>query len=232
MSRPSELNEPLGQRAADHLAVELGLDKAKTFTAAQYQAFVTGGGRGGDRGSAELVDKSVLILTNTKGRPRVSKVGNKVVKTVLASYGLFVDPSGILESPANGAAATRQVNAVIAPGGYMSKWCKRNGASAALDQLYRSAYSVETVYGFKAQQQTDEAQLAPNDRDGVSVQVGMSMAPPLWIVNFALIYTLNPGLAAAMPAYWAPIPAEVAHGLEVSPHGRVPYRLFAADLPE
>jgi hypothetical protein len=30
--------------------------------------------------------------------------------------------------------------------------------------------------------------------------VGMSMGPALWIVNFALIYTLNPSLAAEMPA--------------------------------
>jgi hypothetical protein len=56
----------------------------------------------------------------------------------------------------------------------------------------------------------------------------MSMAPSIWLVNFALIYTVNPRLAAAMPAAWAPIPPVVARALLASPTGQVPYLRFAA----
>ena len=37
----------------------------------------------------------------------------------------------------------------------------------------------------------------------------MSVLPSLWLVNFCLIYLLDPNLAAAMPAQWAPIPINV-----------------------
>lgn len=46
-------------------------------------------------------------------------------------------------NPANGGAPTRQVNVVLAPGGYLGRWCRANGAMASLAQLYRSAYPVE-----------------------------------------------------------------------------------------
>jgi hypothetical protein len=52
----------------------------------------------------------------------------------------------------------------------------------------------------------------------------MSMAPSIWIVNFALIYTLNPSLAAKMRAWWTPIPANVSLAIASSyPTGQVPY---------
>ena len=54
------------------------------------------------------------------------------------------------------------------------------------------------------------------------------MAPPLWIVNFALLYILKPSLAAAMPAYWAPIPPEVADAVKASPTGQVPFEDYAS----
>ena len=119
---------------------------------------------------------------------------------VLGSYGLMVNTAGMLESPANTDAPTRQVNTVIEPGGYLARWCRQNGAQASLRMLYRSAYTSEVVYGNKAQQQSGVAQLVPNQKGARSSIVGMSMAPSIWIVNFALVYTLNPRLAAKMPA--------------------------------
>jgi hypothetical protein len=64
-----------------------------------------------------LVDASIRILTNTTGRPLYSVVNGVVTPSVLASYGLFVNVNGLLESPANTDAPTRKVNAVITPGG-------------------------------------------------------------------------------------------------------------------
>jgi hypothetical protein len=115
---------------------------------------------------------------------------------------------------------------VIEPGGYLSIWCKSNGAEASLRSLYRSAFTAEAVWGSRAQQQSGVAQLVPN---GFQV-VGMSMAPPLWLVNFALIYTLNPKLAAKMPAHWTPIPADVALAIAESPTGQVPYSEYRSSL--
>ena len=97
--------------------------------------------------------------------------------------------------------------------------------------LYRSAYTSEAAYGNKAQKQSGVAQLAPNQKGARSSIVGMSMAPSLWIVNFALIYTLNPSLAAKMPARWTPIPAKVALAIAESPTGQVPFSEYASSFP-
>ena len=221
------LNHAIGQRMAAEIAKNLGLQRAGTFTRKQYLDFVSGRGVGGDAADARLVDASVRILTNTTGRPLYSVVNGVITSSVLASYGLFVTVHGLLESPANADAPTRKVNAVIAPGGYLGTWCRANGATSALLMLYRSAYTVEAIYGFASQQQSGTAQLVANTRRGVSKEVGMSMAPAIWLTNFALIYTLNPALAADMPARWAPIPAVVANAILASPTGQVPYSEFA-----
>ena len=59
----------------------------------------------------------------------------------------------------------------------------------------------------------------------------MSMAPALWLTNFTLIYTLNPALAAYLPAHWAPIPATVANAILANHIGRVRYSKFACAFP-
>jgi hypothetical protein len=227
---PGQVNRPLGTNAANRIARELGLHKQDVFTAKQYALFISGGGVGGEKGPAKLVDESVRILTNTTGTPLYVKIDGKVTPTVLGSYGLFVNKAGMLESPANIDAPTRQVNFVIAPGWYMPTWMKQNGAGASLKMLYRSAYFSEAVYGDKAQTQSGGAQLAPYQKGSRSSIVGMSMAPPLWIVNFALIYTLNPRLAAKMPARWAPIPANVVLAIAESPSGQVPYSQYESSF--
>ena len=53
------------------------------------------------------------------------------------------------------------------------------------------------------------------------------MGPALWIVNFALIYTLNPSLAADMPAELAPIPAPVVRAIDDG-DGQVAYSTVAS----
>ena len=93
---------------------------------------------------------------------------------------------------------------MIEPGGYLGDWCRANGAEKSLRLLYRSAFTAEAVCGNKAQQVSGAAQLVTNKKRGKATKtVGMSMVPSIWIVNFALIYTLNPSLAAKMPTKWA-----------------------------
>jgi hypothetical protein len=206
------------------------LNKAHAFTEKQYVEFITGRGVCGDSDQAELIDASVSIFTNTVGRPLYSEVNGQVTATVLASYGLFVNEDGALESLANEDAPTRKVNEVLVPGGYVNTWCRANGATKTLEMLYRSAYTVEVVFGNKSQQLGATAALVPNGKGGVDCWVGMSMAPCIWLVNFALVYILNPAVAASMPAAWAPIPSNVADGILASPASQVPYSDYASSL--
>lgn len=229
--RESQINRPLGMRSADRLARELGLNKRDVFTAEQYRLFVSGKGNGGDQADARLVRASIRILTNTTGSPQFVRVNGKLTPVVLGSYGLTVNRAGKLESPANKNAPTRKINTVIAPGGYFPKWCRQNGARASLRMLYRSAYTSEVIYGDKAQQQSGAAQLVPNQKGVRGSIVGMSMAPALWFVNFALMYTVNPQMAARMPAYWTPIPAKVALAIAESRTGRVPFGDYVSSFP-
>ena len=226
----SQVNRPLGSKAADRIARKLGLNKQQVFTAKQYKLFVSGKGVGGDKKDAELVDASVRIFTNTTGRPLYANVNGKVTPTVLSSYGLFVNPAGMLESLANTDAPTRRVNVVLAPGGYLGKWCGQNGAQDSVRMLYKSAYTSEVVYGNKSQQQSGVDQLVPNQKGARSSTVGMSMAPSIWIVNFVAVYTLNPKLAAYMPAWWTPIPANVVQAIKASSNGQVPYSEYESSF--
>ncbi len=225
-----QLHMPLGQREADRIAHRIGLNKAHAFTEEQYIEFITGKGVGGDPDQAKLIDASVRIFTNTVGRPLYSDVNGQITPTVLASYGLFVNEDGMLESLANEDAPTRKVNEALLPGGYVNTWCRKNGATKTLEMLYRSAYTVEVVFGNESQQLGGTAELVPNDKGGVDSWVGMSMAPSIWLVNLALLYILNPSVAASMPAAWAPIPSNVADAILASPTGQVLYSDYASSL--
>ena len=223
---PAQVNSPLGQERADEIASALGLDKSRVFTETQYVQFITGGGIGGDPQWAELVDESVRIFTNTTGRPLFDD-------SVLASYGLFVDDDGMLMSLANDAAPTKQVNPVLVPvRGYLATWCRANGCQDTLRMLYgKSAYPGELFFGLLSQQTSAPLQLVPNHKRGQHTTVGMSMAPSIWIVNFMLLYCLNPAVAAQMPGWWTPIPDEVVRALKKTRSsatpGQVPYSDYA-----
>lgn len=230
ITNTDQLNQPIGRLVADKIARQLGLTEADTFTNQQYLEFITGKGVKGDPAAAKLVDESVRIFTNTTGRPLYSNVNGEIKQSVLASYGLFVNTSGSLESLANLDAPTRKANSIIAPGGYLGTWCRANGATKSLTALYKSAYTLEAVYGNKSQKISSNAQLVANHLGGVSSEVGMSMVPSIWFVNFLLLYLLNPAVAADMPAKWAPIPSTVADAILASPTGQVPYAAYESDL--
>lgn len=240
LTNQRQLNQPIGEVAAERIARGLGLDKSKVFTKEQFIRFVTGTGNEPmppspfDKLCPQLADKSIRILTNTIGNPLIYKDsdGNEIA-TVLASYGLMVNEAGMLQSPANTAAPTRQVNVCLIPGGYLDRWAQANDATASIEMLKNSAYTLELPYGNQSQQQATAAQLVGNQKPARSAVVGMSMPPALWNINFSLIYTLNPKLAANMPARWAPIPQRVVDALEAAtdpttgePTGQVPFEAY------
>ena len=226
----SQLNQPLGQKKADKIAKSLGLDKNLCFTKKQYLAFITGQGvdGSGNPADAKLVDESVKLLTNTCGNPLIRVIDGEVTQIILGSYGLIVNEAGMLESPANSDAPTRQVNEVIQPGGYMSTWCAANGAEESLNMLYRSVYLLQLPFAIAAQQEGTNAELVIYLDCLDSAFTGMSMAPSIWEVNFCLIYMLNPVLAAKMPAYWTAIPDKVVQALEQSPYGQVHFSEYSS----
>jgi hypothetical protein len=237
-----QLNQPLGAVLADKVARCLDLDKSLVFTSKQYREFITGGGNGGDKSEAETMDASVKILTNTIGNPYfVKNSRGRVEPVVLASYGLYVQRvvkdtpdstpykiTPLLMSPANASAPPLKFNQEIGPDGYFAKWCHRNGATKSLKMLRRSAYTSEVAWSLKAQHETGVDELATFPKTGE--MVGMSMVPALWNINFTLIYTLNPKLAAKMPGFWAPIPTAVASAIVASPNGQVLYSDYAKYL--
>jgi hypothetical protein len=144
-----------------------------------------------------------------------------------------VNEAGLLQSPANLAAATRQVNKCLIPiVGYLDQWAKLNGAQASIDMLRNSAYTAEFPYGNQSQQEGGAAQLVTNQKPARSAVVGMSMGPAIWNINFCLIYTLNPKLAANMPARWVAIPAAVADAIMTATEpnnnltGQVPFSAY------
>jgi hypothetical protein len=223
-----QINRPIGQERANEIAGQMRLKEQHTLNDRQFREFISGRGCGGDPEMAALADRSVQIFTNTKGRPLYSLVDGVRTPTVLASYGLFVNKRGELMSLANQAAPTRIANVLLEPGGYINTWFLHNHAKRSLFQLYTSAYTKEAFYGFIAQSISPPSQLVTNTKLGVRRQVGMSMAPALWLTNFALLYTLKPEIAAKMPAYWTPIPEPVAEALRNSRTGRVRYSDYAS----
>ena len=225
---PGQINAQLGQQRADAIAAQIGLKKEDTLTEKQFLEFITGGGINGDKASAALADRSVQIFINTTGNPLRSNVDGVRTETVLGSYGLFVNEDGLLMSLANRIAPTRIANRLLTLTGYINTWFLANNATRSLIQLYRSAYLVEALYGNRAQQISDPWQLVTNTKDDASTQVGMSMAPALWLTNFALLYTLKPSIAAQMPAYWTPIPTAVAKAIQATKTGFVPYGQYAS----
>ncbi len=228
-----QINQPIGQHVADELAKKMGLTRADAFTNQQYQEFIAGEGMNGDPIAAQVLDESVAIFINTTGHPLYSDIDGVSTPSILASYGLFVTPDGTLESLAQDTAPTRAANQYIQPGpnGYLGIWCRSNGATASLAALYRSAYTAEAVFGFASQTASEPAELVQNQLHGMTTTVGMSMVPSIWIVNFLLLYILNPAVAAEMPANWAPIPSNVAQAITDSPTGQVSFSQYASAFP-
>lgn len=219
----AQINQPLGREAADSIAAAIGMDVAKAFTPEQYQLFMSVGGVGGQQQPVDLVKQAVAILSNTTGSPLDVTIDGERSSVVLGSYGLYVDTQGNLMSAANAAAPTRQVNEVLKPDGYLTQWCSDNGLDSALVALYASPFTREAAYSVLAQKEGGTAQLVTHEASSGDSRVGMPMAPSIWITNFALMYMLSPDLAAKLPAYWAPIPNDVAEAIANSPNGQVPY---------
>ncbi len=90
VTRPEQINEPLGRRRADQLAHLLGMDEDMIFTPAEYQCVIGTPPRDHDR---EIIFRCIYNLTNSNGNAAIP----------LSSYGLNVTEQ-------------RDVRSVCAPG--------------------------------------------------------------------------------------------------------------------
>jgi len=116
----------------------------------------------------------------------------------------------------------------------VNQFMLKNGAADSLRALYASAFTSFVPFGPAAQSASEPDELAPNSKDGTPSLVGISMPPPLWLINFVLTYSASPELAANFPAYWTPIPTPVADALISSENGQVlfsDYQEYFPDLP-
>lgn len=204
------------------------------------------------RKAATLTRLSVEYLTNTTGNTYTRIIDGEEVTVNLGSYGLIVSKDGMLKVPANcpdptspafsDCSPVRQINWVLAPQaicdnpdlaksppagvpcGYMGAWMRSNKARGTLKELYSSAYAGEVPYASQSQDDAKIPQLIYVERaDGSAATVGVPVAPAMWILNYLLVYALNPEAARFFPAYWATIPEEVVTAIQESDNGQVPY---------
>ena len=85
VTRPEQINEPLGRRRADQLAHVLGIDESMIFTPEQYQCVIGTPPRDHDR---EIIFRCIYNLTNSNGNAAIP----------LSSYGLNVTEQGDVRS--------------------------------------------------------------------------------------------------------------------------------------
>ena len=230
MINSNDIHSPIGINKAHYIASNLGLNKNMCFTSNQFDMFITGKGIGGSLSNSSIIDECVKIFTNTTGNSISVNIDGTIESYVLSSYGLFVNETGMLMSLANTDSPCRQVNTLIAPGGYVDQWCRNNNAQNVLYAIYRMSFLIEAYYGFNSQSISGLSQLVPyyieNKYSNNTIYVGMSMCPSIWITNFWFLYVLNPHLAAMMPAYWTPIPMAIVIAMSNSSNGQVQYLTY------
>jgi len=233
-STSPKIHQGIGQKRADALALAFGIKKRKCLTSMQFLNLMTGSGVGGNMTETLILDQAINWFINTKDNPIICYIEGAQTPIVLGSYGLMVNEDGKLQSLAQNTSPCRLANELLKPGGYLSKWFKANGCEEADIMFWASQALRDGVfYGGISQLDAEEnAELVEYENLSSSEYVGMSMIPPIWIVNFIAVYVLNPELAALMPAYWTPIPTEVKEALMNSPTGQIDYKDYKQYLKQ
>ena len=99
------------------------------------------------------------------------------------------------------------------------KTVTRNRAVATLPITLAIAVSLAAAPLHAQQSEVSEGQGSATEFYGPPI------SPAIYLVNFLILYMVNPREAADMPAYKAPIPKAVANCLEQNPNG-CPYAAF------
>ena len=229
-----KLHEGIGRERADELAKIFGIEKRKCLSSMKFLQLISGSGVGGNMTETLILNQATSWFINSKDNPIICNINGVPTPIVLGSYGLMVNEDGKLQSLAQDSSPCRKANELLAPGGYLPTWFKANGAEDSMIMFWASkALRDGVIYGSISQIIAEKNAELVEYRSGLSsVYVGMSMIPPIWIVNFIAVYVLDPDLAALMPAYWTPIPTPVKEALMASPTGQVNYSDFKQYLEQ
>lgn len=219
------LHQGIGKARADELAKVFGIDKRKCLSSTKFLNLISGSGVGANMTDTLILNEAIDWFINTKDHPIICNINGVPTPIVLGSYGLMVNPDGKLQSLAQNSSPCRIANQLLAPGGYLPTWFKANGAEESLTMYWASKTLRDGVmFGGISQVIAEKnAELVEYKSSGATTFAGMSMIPPIWVVNFISVYVLDPDLAALMPAYWTPIPTPVQQALIASPTGQVNY---------
>ena len=229
-----KLHEGIGRERADELAKIFGIEKRKCLSSMKFLQLISGSGVGGNMTETLILNQATNWFINSKDNPIICNINGVPTPIVLGSYGLMVNEDGKLQSLAQDSSPCRKANELLAPGGYLPTWFKANGAEDSMIMFWASkALRDGVIYGSISQIIAEKnAELVEYKSGASSAYVGMSMIPPIWIVNFIAVYVLDPELAALMPAYWTPIPTPVKEALIASPTGQVNYDDFKQYLEQ
>lgn len=224
-SSSPRLHEGIGRARADELAKIFGIEKSKCLGSIKFLNLISGSGVGGNMSQTLILNEAINWFINSKDNPIICDIDGVPTPIVLGSYGLMVNQDGMLQSLAQDSSPCREANQLLAPGGYLPTWFKANGVEDSMIMFWASkALRDGVLYGGISQIIAEKnAELVEYKSGTSSSFVGMSMIPPIWIVNFIAVYVLNPDLAALMPAFWTPIPEPVQQALMASPTGQVEY---------
>jgi hypothetical protein len=228
VSSSPKLHEGIGKERADELAKIFGIEKRKCLSSIKFLSLISGSGVEGNMTETLILNEAITWFINSKDNPIICNIDGVPTPIVLGSYGLMVNEDGKLQSLAQDSSPCRKANELLAPGGYLPTWFKANGVEDSIIMFWASkALRDGVLYGGISQIIAEKnAELVEYKLGAASAYVGMSMIPPIWVVNFIAVYVLDPDLAALMPAYWAPIPTPVKEALMASPTGQVDYRDF------
>ena len=224
----TKLHQGIGKERADELAKIFGIEKRKCLSSMNFLKLISGSGVSGNMTETLILNVATNWFINSKDNPIICNIDGVPTPIVLGSYGLMVNEDGKLQSLAQDTSPCREANELLAPGGYLPTWFKANGAEDSMIMFWASkALRDGVIYGSISQTIAEKnAELVEYKSGVASAYVGMSMIPPIWIVNFIAVYVLDPDLAALMPAYWTPIPKEVKEALIKSKEGQVDYKDF------
>ncbi|MCX6975717.1 MAG: hypothetical protein NTZ94_15795 [Verrucomicrobia bacterium] len=224
----TKLHQGIGKERADELAKIFGIEKRKCLSSMNFLKLISGSGVSGNMTETLILNVATNWFINSKDNPIICNIDGVPTPIVLGSYGLMVNENGKLQSLAQDTSPCREANELLAPGGYLPTWFKANGAEDSMIMFWASkALRDGVIYGSISQTIAEKnAELVEYKSGVASAYVGMSMIPPIWIVNFIAVYVLDPDLAALMPAYWTPIPKEVKEALIKSKEGQVDYKDF------
>ena len=228
------LHEGIGRARADELAKIFGIEKRKCLSSIKFLSLISGSGVKGNMTETLILNQATNWFINSKDNPIICNIDGVPTPIVLGSYGLMVNEDGKLQSLAQDSSPCREANGLLAPGGYLPTWFKANGAEDSMIMFWASkALRDGVIYGSISQTIAEKnAELVEYKSGVASAYVGMSMIPPIWIVNFIAVYVLDPDLAALMPAFWTPIPTPVKEALMASPTGQVNYDDFKQYLEQ